>query len=135
MIVGLGTDLVAVERIHRALARHGDRFLGRVLTAGERAACNRRAEPALFVASRFAAKEAGAKALGTGFQDGVRLIDLEVVRASGRAPELRLHGAAARCAAGLGVVRSHLSLSDEGGFALATVVLEGEAPDPGRARI
>ena len=131
MIVGLGTDLVALDRIRRALARHGDRFLERVLTAGERTAGNQRPDPALFVASRFAAKEAAAKALGTGFQGGVRLTDLEVVRSRGQAPELHLHGAAARHAANLGVVRQHLSLSDEGGFALATVVLEGEARGAG----
>jgi holo-[acyl-carrier protein] synthase len=125
VIVGLGTDLVAVDRIRRALGRHGERFLERVLTAGERAVCQQRPDPALFVASRFAAKEAGAKALGTGFQDGVRLTDLEVVRPRGQAPQLHLHGPAARYAATLGVVRQHLSLSDEGGFALATVVLEG----------
>ncbi|HKJ70783.1 MAG TPA: holo-ACP synthase [Gammaproteobacteria bacterium] len=126
MILGVGTDLVAVERIRRALDRHGERFLERVLTSGERSVCSGRADPALCVASRFAAKEGAAKALGTGFGGEVRLTDLEVVRSPGRAPELRLHGGAARRAQAMGVVWSHLSLSDEQGYALAVVVLEGE---------
>ena len=126
MILGLGTDLVAVERVRSALHRHGARFLERVLTPEERALCDHRADPALCVAARFAAKEAAAKALGTGFRGGVRLVDLEVVREPGRAPGLRLHGGAAAVAAGLGVTRAHLSLSDEPGYALATVVFEGD---------
>jgi len=121
----MGTDLVAVDRIRDALARHGDRFLARVLTAGEQAACRDRGDPAQCVASRFAAKEAAAKALGTGFSDGVRLLDLEVARQPGHPPRLHLHGAAAERARSQGVVRAHLSLSDEAGLALATVILEG----------
>jgi len=130
MILGLGTDLVAVERIRKALGRHGDRFLDRVLTPGEQAACRQRADPGQYVASRFAAKEAAAKALGTGFTGGVRLTDLEVVRQPGRPPELLLHGGAAEQARVMGVTRSLLSLSDETGYALATVILEGVGPEP-----
>lgn len=130
MILGLGTDLVAVERVRSALQRHGERFSERILTPGEHALCDDRADPALCLASRFAAKEAGAKALGTGFGHGVRMRDLEVVRESGRAPQLHMHGGAAAVAADLGILRAHLSLSDEPGYALATVVLEGSFPEP-----
>lgn len=125
MVLGLGSDLVAVARIREAIERHGLRFQERVLTAAERAFCAQRPDPAPCVAARFAAKEAAAKALGTGLRQGVRLTDLEVVRPPGGAPELHLHGPAARLARDRGVTRSHLTLSDEGGFALATVVLEG----------
>ena len=130
MILGLGTDLVAVERVRAALQRHGERFSERILTPGERALCDDRSDPALCLAARFAAKEASAKALGTGFGHGVRMRDLEVVRESGRAPQLHMHGGAAAVAADLGIVRAHLSLSDEPGYALATVVLEGAFSDP-----
>lgn len=126
MILGLGTDLVAVERIRRALDRHGDRFLARALTAAEWAGCRERADPAQCVASRFAAKEAAAKALGTGLAGGVRLTQLEVVRPPGSAPQLHLYGGAAERARALGATGCHLSLSDEGGYALATVILEGQ---------
>ena len=95
MILGLGTDLVAVARVRTALQRHGERFSERILTAGEQDVCAGRSDPPLCVAARFAAKEAAAKALGTGFRLGVRLRDLEVVRDSGRPPRLRVHGEAA----------------------------------------
>lgn len=130
MILGLGTDLVAVDRVRSALERHGERFSERVLTASEQALCRFRSDPALCVAARFAAKEAAAKALGTGIGQGVRLKDLEVVRESGQPPQLRLHGRAAAVAAELGILRTHLSLSDEPGYALATVVVEGDIRDP-----
>ncbi|HKJ87057.1 MAG TPA: holo-ACP synthase [Gammaproteobacteria bacterium] len=126
MIVGLGSDLVAVDRVRRALDRNGERFLDRILTAGERESAAGRQDPGLFVASRFAAKEAAAKALGTGIHRGVRFRDLEVVRSPGNPPELRLHGGAAEHGRRLGVSRCHLTLSDEKGYALATVILEGE---------
>lgn len=125
MIVGLGNDLVAVERIRRALDRSGERLIGRLLTDRERKIGEQRQDPALYLASRFAAKEAAAKALGTGIHKGVRFRDLEVCRSPGHPPELRLHGQAAERGERLGVVRSHLSLSDEKDYALATVILEG----------
>ncbi|MFA9461720.1 holo-ACP synthase [Thiohalorhabdus methylotrophus] len=125
MIVGLGNDLVAVDRVRRALERNGERLLERLLTTEERRAAEARRDPGLYLASRFAAKEAAAKALGTGIHQGVRFLDLEVCRAPGRPPELFLHGAAAEHGRQLGVVRTHLSLSDERDYALATVVLEG----------
>ncbi|MEF8792207.1 holo-ACP synthase [Thiohalorhabdus sp.] len=126
MILGLGTDLVAVDRVRSALESHGERFLERVLTASESELCRSRGDPALCVAARFAAKEAGAKALGTGIGQGVRLRDLEVVRESAQPPQLCLHGQAAAVAAEQGIVRTYLSLSDEPGYALALVVMEGD---------
>jgi holo-[acyl-carrier protein] synthase len=126
VILGLGNDLVAVARVADALQRHGERFMARVLTDAEAELCRRRQDPAVCVAARFAAKEAAAKALATGLRQGVRLTDLEVVRQPGGAPHLQLHGAAAELARSRGVARTHLSLSDEGGFALATVILEDE---------
>lgn len=126
-ILGLGTDLVEVARVRQALERHGERFRSRVLTAGERREGDMRPDPAQHLALRFAAKEAGAKALGTGLR-GVRLRDLEVRRDPGGPPRLVLDGGAAERAGKLGVERIHLSLSDEGGFALATVILEGGDP-------
>ncbi|MFP4559788.1 MAG: holo-ACP synthase [Thiohalorhabdus sp.] len=125
MILGMGNDLVDVRRVRRALERNGDRMLHRLFTAGERQAAQEHKDLGLYVASRFAAKEAAAKALGTGIHQGVRFRDLEVVRPPGCRPELHLHGGAADHGRRLGVQRSHLSLSDEGDYALATVILEG----------
>jgi holo-[acyl-carrier protein] synthase len=126
MIRGLGSDLVAVERMRAAWMRHGERLGQRILTPAEREYGADRPDFVAYLASRFAAKEAGSKALGTGFRDGIRLQDLEVRRAPHSAPRLLLHGAAAEAAARLGVTRTHLSLSDDGAYALATVILEGE---------
>lgn len=125
MIVGLGTDLVEIARMERLLARHGERALERLLHAGERAECppapNRAAR---FLARRFAAKEAAAKALGTGIADGIRFVDLQVGHDGRGRPLLQLHGGARRRAEALGAVSHHLSISDEQTHALAFVVLE-----------
>lgn len=126
MIRGLGSDLVAVERMRAAWMRHGERLTRRILTPAEQAYGRDRPDFAAYLASRFAAKEAGSKALGTGLRDGIRLQDLEVQRPPHSAPQLLLHGAAEEAAARLGVTRTHLSLSDDGAYALATVILEGE---------
>jgi holo-[acyl-carrier protein] synthase len=126
VIRGLGSDLVAVERMRSAWMRHGERLTRRILTPAEQAYGRDRPDFPAYLASRFAAKEAGSKALGTGLRDGVRLRDLEVQRSPYSAPRLLLHGAAGEAAARLGVSRAHLSLSDDGAYALATVILEGE---------
>ena len=94
MIVGIGTDLVDIRRIERTIARHGDRFLDRIFTATERRLAERRANPAATYAKRFAAKEACAKALGTGFRDGVFFRDLGVVNLPSGRPTIELAGAA-----------------------------------------
>jgi holo-[acyl-carrier protein] synthase len=94
VILGIGTDLVDIRRIERTIARHGDRFLDRIFTATERRLAERRVNPAATYAKRFAAKEACAKALGTGFRDGIFFRDLGVVNLPSGRPTIELAGAA-----------------------------------------
>jgi len=95
VILGIGTDLVDIRRIERTIARHGDRFLYRIFTATERDLAERRAvNRAATYAKRFAAKEACAKALGTGFRDGIFFRDLGVENLPSGKPTMRLTGAA-----------------------------------------
>ena len=124
-IVGLGLDLVEIERVRALIERRGERALERLFTEGERAYCERRG-PGRFAsyAGRFAVKEATMKLLGTGWARGVRWIDLEVVRASGRAPELVLHGASARIATSKGIARIHVTITHDAGIAAAVAVAE-----------
>ena len=124
MIVGSGIDLVEIGRIQHSMDRYGSRFLNRVYTAAEQAYCLRKRNAAESFAARFAAKEAGAKALGTGISFGVNWLEIEVVRAPGGRPTLRFHGRAAQIAAAMGVVRSALSITHTAALAMASVVLE-----------
>jgi holo-[acyl-carrier protein] synthase len=94
VILGIGTDLVDIRRIERTIARHGDRFLNRIFTVTERTLAERRLDRAATYAKRFAAKEACAKALGTGFRDGIFFRDLGVVNLASGRPTLELTGAA-----------------------------------------
>ena len=103
MVIGLGTDLIEIERIERSVARFGERFLERVFTPGEIAYCHAKKGSAESFAARFAAKEAGAKALGTGISRGVSWKEFEVKRKPGQRPELHLSGRAAEIARELGV--------------------------------
>jgi holo-[acyl-carrier protein] synthase len=121
-IEGVGVDLVELDRIRAALERHGERFLDRILTAGERAYCYRRRDPVPHVAARFAAKEAVVKALGTGFAQGIRWVDVEVERDEVGPPRIVLHGAAQQIAGE--AARVHLSLTHDKGAAIAVAVLE-----------
>jgi holo-[acyl-carrier protein] synthase len=123
-IIGLGFDATDIPRIAEVLERYGDRFLHRLFTAGEIAYCTRRRNPAPHLAARFAAKEAGMKALGTGHSRGVLWKDLEVVRVSGP-PQLRLHGGAAARAERMGVRSSLLTLTHSDALAMAQVLLLG----------
>ena len=116
-----GADLVSIERIAAALDRHGDRFLQRVFTPGELAACGARPES---LAARWAAKEAVAKALGTGIGP-VAFREIEVLNDECRCPSLNLTGAAAAVAAGRGLTQWSVSLAHDGGLALAFVVATG----------
>ncbi len=125
MVLGIGIDLCEVARIRRAVARFGDRLLERCFTPRERGDCLARRDPAPGLAARWAAKEAAAKALGTGLGGQVGWLEVEVARTGGGAPELRLSGAAAAEATQRGVVRLHLSLTHERGMAAAVVILEG----------
>jgi holo-[acyl-carrier protein] synthase len=125
VILGTGVDLAEVARIREAVESYGRRFLERVFTAGEIAYVENKANRYERYAARFAAKEAGMKAIGTGWRRGVRWQDFEVRnRRSGR-PELLLHGVAAEVARSLGVERIHLSLTHTESMAQAFVILEG----------
>jgi holo-[acyl-carrier protein] synthase len=124
MIVGSGIDLAEIERIQHAMDRYGQRFLNRVYTAAEQTYCMSKRKSAESFAARFAAKEAGAKALGTGISHGVNWLEIEVVREPGGRPTLRFHGRAASFAARLGVARSALSITHTTTLAMASVVLE-----------
>jgi holo-[acyl-carrier protein] synthase len=124
MIVGIGTDLVEVGRIQRSIKRWGERFLNRVYTERERAYASRKANAAERFAARFAAKEAGMKAIGTGWNLGVTWKDFEVVnQASGR-PTVRLSGVAQQIANHLGVEHISISLTHTAEMAFAVVILE-----------
>ena len=124
MIVGTGIDLCEVGRIEQAIARHGRRFLERVYTAGEIAYAERKANRYERYAARFAAKEAGMKALGTGWRGGLGWRDLEVANLASGRPTLRLHGKAAEIAAKLGVRSVSLSITHTATQAMAAVILE-----------
>ena len=124
MIVGSGIDLVEIDRIQRSLDRFGSRFLDRVYTPGEQAYCMRRRNAAESLAARFAAKEAGAKALGTGISQGVNWLEIEVIREPGGRPGLRFHGRAAERAGKMRVAHAALSLTHSKDLAMASVVLE-----------
>jgi holo-[acyl-carrier protein] synthase len=124
MVIGLGTDLIEIERIERSVARFGERFLKRVFTPGEIAYCHAKRGSAESFAARFAAKEAGAKALGTGISRGVSWKEFEVKRKPGQRPELHLSGRAAEIARELGVNRMSLSLTHSREMSMAVVVAE-----------
>ena len=116
-----GVDLIEIERVRLVVDQQGERFLRRVFTAGELAVCAGRVES---LAARFAAKEAVAKALGTGiWRQGVQWTDIEILRdAESGAPQLRLHGAAEARSATLGVAEWSISLSHDQERAIAFVV-------------
>lgn len=124
MILGVGTDLAETDRIRAAVERYGARFLERVYTPGEIAYAESKANRWERYAARFAAKEAGMKAIGTGWRGGVRWRDFEVANAKSGRPELRLDGVAAELAAEMGVRRVSLSLTHTATMAMAVVILE-----------
>jgi len=139
MILGIGNDLVDIRRIERSLARFGDRFVQRCFTPVEVAKSERRADAAVSqrassYAKRFAAKEACAKALGTGLRRGVFWRDMGVVNLPGGQPTMKLTGGAlerlqAITPPGM-VARIHLSLTDEPPLAQAFVIISAEPADP-----
>lgn len=133
MILGIGNDIAHISRIHAANARFGERFMARVFTAGEVAAAMKKAHlgdaaVAASLAKRFAAKEAMAKALGSGVAQGVRLRDLEVVSLPNGKPTMQLHGFSQTMLAHLTPkgyrAQIHLSLSDDGDYAQAFIVVD-----------
>ena len=121
-IHGTGIDVVEVERIAAAISRHGEPFLAKIFTAGERAYCESRKNPAPHYAARFAAKEAAAKALGTGIGKHAGLHDLEIVCNSAGAPQLRLNGAAASFANDHGIAEILISLTHTRQYAAANAI-------------
>lgn len=128
MIIGVGADLTDIRRIEKTLRRFGDRFRARVFTDVERTRSERRADAAASYAKRFAAKEACAKALGTGMRGGVFWKDIGVVNArSGRPTMVLTGGAAARLASLVpphGRAAIHVSLTDDHPYAQAFVIIE-----------
>jgi holo-[acyl-carrier protein] synthase len=125
LVIGLGTDLIEIERIAHSVERYGEAFLRRIFTAGEIEYCQRKKKnSAESLAARFAAKEAGAKALGTGISRGVSWLEFEVRRLPGQRPELYLSGRAEEVAKALGIRRLSLSLAHTRGLSIAVVVAE-----------
>lgn len=119
MIIGIGSDLCDIRRIARSLERFGDRFTHRVFTEGERRRSDRRAARAPSYARRFAAKEACAKALGTGFTEGVFWRDLEVVNSPNGRPSMNLSN---------GALKKLHSMTPEGYKAIIHVTLTDDEP-------
>jgi holo-[acyl-carrier protein] synthase len=124
MIVGTGIDIAEVPRVAEAIERFGQRFVGRVFTEAEIRYCESKANRVERYAARFAAKEAGMKALGTGWNHGVRWRDVEVQRQPGGRPTLAFHGKAAEFATKMGVTNIALSLTHTADQAMAQVILE-----------
>ena len=124
MILGTGVDLAEVDRIREAVGRYGRRFVERIFTPAEIAYVERKANRYERYAARFAAKEAGMKAIGTGWKQGVRWRDFEVANLPSGKPTLRLYGRAAQIAARLGVRSVSLSLTHTAQSGLAHVILE-----------
>jgi holo-[acyl-carrier protein] synthase len=122
---GIGIDVVRVQRIQENLERHGARFEARLFTPAELEYCKRHKDPVPHLAARFAAKEAVFKAIGTGLSAGVSWKQAEVIQPGGQQPRLELRGAALERFRALGAERSHLSLTHDGGMAIACVVIEG----------
>jgi len=125
VILGTGVDLAEVERIHQAIDRFGDRFIRRIYTDREIAYVERKANRFERYAARFAAKEAGMKALGTGWRRGIQWKDFEVVNLPSGRPTLLLHGEAEAIAKRAGVNSVQLSLTHTSKDALAHVIFEG----------
>lgn len=126
MILGLGTDMIEISRIQLSIEQFGDRFLHRVFTPGEIAYCQRKKKHAAeSFAARFAAKEAGAKALGTGISRGITWKEIEVQREPSGRPTLHLTGRAQQRAQELGITQLSISLTHSRDLALAVVIAEG----------
>ena len=124
MIHGIGIDLVEISRVSDLIARWGHRFLEKVFFPQEISYCQARRNSAQHFAARIAAKEATSKALGTGWRHGVHWKTVEVVRARGSRPMIRLHGRARELAAQWGIGQIHLTISHSSGHAVAQVIME-----------
>ncbi|HEV2495670.1 MAG TPA: holo-ACP synthase [Terriglobia bacterium] len=126
MIVGTGVDIAETVRIEQVLDRHPERFASRVFTAEEIAYCEKFKNKAERYAARFAAKEAAFKALGTGWGNGVRWLDVEVIHQPSGKPELVLRGRAEELARELRVTRTSVSISHADHYVVAQVIFESD---------
>jgi len=126
MIVGTGVDLVETSRIRQILEQYGERFIKRLYTPQEISYCEKFKNKAERYAARFAAKEAAFKALGTGWRDGIRWVDVEVTHLPSGKPELVLTGRAQELASRLHVTRMEISISHADHYAMAQVVFESD---------
>ena len=124
MIYGIGVDLVNIKRMEGVIDRWGDRFIRRVFTLDEMEICYNRPYPPSAFSLRFAAKEAFSKALGRGMKKGLRWQDIEVFHFPGGRPGLKVHGRSSEICKENEITGFHLSLSDEGEYGTAMVVLE-----------
>jgi holo-[acyl-carrier protein] synthase len=127
LIYGIGIDVVEPHRIARLIDKYGERFARRVLTAQEWPGYQKTARPVLFIANRFAAKEAFSKAMGTGFRYPVTLQCISVVQNRLGKPSLEFHPNLATLVQREGIVGHHLTISDEKSLACACVVLEARS--------
>jgi holo-[acyl-carrier protein] synthase len=123
MILGIGTDIIKVERVAHAFKRHGMRFAQRILTASEYTIFLAHHQPSYFLAKRFAAKEALVKALGTGFRQGIDWHTIEIKNTESGKPIIELMAGALAIYHSMGASHIHLSLTDEKTYALAFVVI------------
>ena len=126
MITGIGTDVCSIPRIEKTLARFGDRFVKRILTPSERARYARTRDKAGHLAKRFAAKEAFAKAIGTGVHAPFTWQSISLTRDGRGKPGIEPDAAMARHLKKIGVTLAHVTLTDDAGVAIAFVVLEGK---------
>jgi holo-[acyl-carrier protein] synthase len=126
VIYGVGTDLIEISRVERALARFGVRFAQRILCESELRRFEAHAQPAAYLAKRFAAKEAFSKALGTGIRAPANWHGVWVINHRSGKPQLEFSAPLAALLSSRGILRSHLTLTDERGMAAATVILECE---------
>jgi len=124
MIYGIGIDVIQPHRVARLLEKYGDRFVRRVLTPLEQPRYERSSQPVLFLANRFAAKEAFSKAMGTGFRYPVTLQCISVVQNPAGKPGFRFNDALNKLVTSNGITGFHLTISDESSLACACVVLE-----------
>src|SRR5947199_10409842 len=126
MITGIGIDVIQNDRLRDSVQRFGDRFLNRIYTEGEIAYCKKCVNSELHYAARFAAKEAAFKALGTGWREGVRWLDVEVTHQPSGKPELALYGRAQELAQQMGVTRTAVSISHADRYVMAQVIFESD---------
>jgi holo-[acyl-carrier protein] synthase len=129
MIVGIGTDIMDIARMQESLQQHGEAWARRLLTESELVEYGKRGNKPAYLAKRFAAKEAAAKALGTGFADGITWKQMHILNDARGAPVMTFTDKALARAQALGVTHIHLSISDEKHYAVAFVILENQAEE------